>query len=333
MSDPRPPENLRSVPRFLLRRSRPERPMRPRGPAVGPDVTATPGAAAESGAGVRPGGLLPPVVTAAEPVRPVGAASRTPVPDVPVPDVPVPPSQSPTSQYPTSQYPTSQYPSSQSPTSQYPSRRTRRPSTQRRHTRARAASRPASTGPAGTGPAGTGPAVGTHPAVVRLRSTERARLRAGDGLAQQQPAYGTPQRYGSPTGPVGQQAPPAFGQQPAYGSAAGYPTQPGFETWPPAATTPVLARAKPARLAMTGLVLGVIGVVGGIFFGWTILLSIAAIVVGSSPGRVNPTRQGSRSPRSSPESSVSLLSAGWLVYSVVTWLALTVVLLEPDPCP
>lgn len=66
-----------------------------------------------------------------------------------------------------------------------------------------------------------------------------------------------------------------------------------------------------------------IGVVGGIFFGWTVLLSVAAIVLGF----LARSRE-SHAPGVALSAIVTgfvglILSAGWLVYSIVTWLALT----------
>ena len=129
------------------------------------------------------------------------------------------------------------------------------------------------------------------------------------GQSPAQPSYGNPV-YGQPAqgqAPYPQQGYPApAGYAQSYGSPA-----------------PVAPPKPAARLATIALVLGIIGVVGGIFFGWTILLSIAAIALGFLARSREPHASGTALSAIVTGFVGAFLSVGWLVYSVVTWLALT----------
>ena len=132
-------------------------------------------------------------------------------------------------------------------------------------------------------------------------------------------AYAQPGTYAQP-GPYGQ---PGTQDQPA-SVAYGQPGFPAGGYGQPYGVATAAQPARPAsRLATTALVLGIIGVVGGIFFGWTILLSIAAIVVGFLARSREPHAPGVALSAIVTGFVGLILSAGWLVYSVVTWLALT----------
>jgi hypothetical protein len=120
-----------------------------------------------------------------------------------------------------------------------------------------------------------------------------------------------------------QEAPPAQQySQPGY-QAPGYPAYPQDQQYP----TVTEKRAKPkkptATLANTGLALGVIGVLGGIFFGWTLLLSLAAVVLGVLARSREPHARGVALSAIVTGIVGVVLSLGWLTYSVITWLALT----------
>jgi hypothetical protein len=82
--------------------------------------------------------------------------------------------------------------------------------------------------------------------------------------------------------------------------------------------------AKPAsRLATTGIVLGVLGVIGGIFFGWTLPLSVVAIVIGFVARSREPHARGIALGAIITGFVGLALSLGWLAYSILTWLTLT----------
>lgn len=126
------------------------------------------------------------------------------------------------------------------------------------------------------------------------------------------------------TGAPGYYAAPAY-QTPDYQTpdyqAPGYPPPRYPENSQP---DPAAAPVKPAaRLATTGLFLGVVGMVGGIFFGWTLLLSIAAIVLGFLARSRQPQASGVALSAIITGFVGVVLSLGWLTYSILTWLALT----------
>ncbi|PWC07033.1 hypothetical protein DF223_08680 [Mycetocola zhujimingii] len=118
-----------------------------------------------------------------------------------------------------------------------------------------------------------------------------------------------PQGYPAPTAPYP-------GQQ-GYAGAPGYSGQPQYPSAPKPAAPP-----KP-RTGLIGLILGIIGVLGGIIFGWTLPLSIAAIVLGIIARKKEVDTPG-RSLAAIVTGVVGLLlSLGWLAYSVITIAAMT----------
>jgi hypothetical protein len=152
---------------------------------------------------------------------------------------------------------------------------------------------------------------------------------------QQAPQQYAPQQYGqqhyglqAPTQQYPQPGAPASGY-PQPGPQPGYP-QPGYAQPAPVQPYAVPTAEKPAKLskpasrrATTGLVLGVIGVIGGIFFGWTLLFSIVAIVLGVLARSREPHARGIALGAIVTGVVGVLLSIGWLAYSILTWLALT----------
>ena len=158
--------------------------------------------------------------------------------------------------------------------------------------------------------------------------------------AQRVPSHSAPAQQPSGFAPPSS---PGFGSQPGYGQPPAQPGygqqgqqtqvlpapygQPGFPAAGYGQPYGVPAGAEPARpaarLAKTALVLGVIGVLGGIFFGWTVLLSIAAIVLGFLARSREQHAAGIALSAILTGFVGLVLSAGWLVYSIVTWLALT----------
>ncbi|MET0844320.1 MAG: DUF4190 domain-containing protein [Mycetocola sp.] len=140
------------------------------------------------------------------------------------------------------------------------------------------------------------------------------------------PSFGAPAGAAAGYGAY-PQAPPAQQYRQPADDASGYQT-PGYPTDPPAQQYPAPVKpprsAKPsAKFSNTGLALGVIGVIGGIFFGWTLLLSIAAIVLGSLARPREPHARGVALSAIVTGAVGVLLSLGWLTYSILTWLALT----------
>jgi hypothetical protein len=139
-------------------------------------------------------------------------------------------------------------------------------------------------------------------------------------------------RYGQQAPPLQQYAQPvpraSAYETAAYETAAyetpvyatpGYPTSPQAQQYP----APVKPAKPAAKLANTGLVLGVIGMIGGIFFGWTLLFSIASIVFGFLARPREPHARGVALSAIVTGFVGVLLSLGWLTYSILTWLALT----------
>lgn len=63
--------------------------------------------------------------------------------------------------------------------------------------------------------------------------------------------------------------------------------------------------------------------IGGIFFGWTLPFSIAAIVLGFLARPREPRARGVALSTIVTGAVGVLLSLGWLTYSILTWLALT----------
>lgn len=124
------------------------------------------------------------------------------------------------------------------------------------------------------------------------------------------------QQYPQPQPQYGQQA----NGQSAYPGAGATHQQP----YPSAAPVPASTPARPAsRLGTTGVVLGGVGVLGGIIFGWTLPLSIVAIVLGFIARSREPHARGVALAAIVTGIIGLLLSAGWLAYSIITWLALT----------
>ncbi len=116
---------------------------------------------------------------------------------------------------------------------------------------------------------------------------------------------------------------PGAGYQPDHGQPPVTPTGYAQSYGMPPLTAPVAAAAPASGFATTGLVLGIIGVVGGIFFGWTILLSVAALVLGFIARTREPHAAGRALAAIVTGFLGVFLSVGWLVYSIVTWLALS----------
>lgn len=137
----------------------------------------------------------------------------------------------------------------------------------------------------------------------------------------------------------GQQPPQLQGGQPQYGyqyaqQAQQFPQPGGPGTANPQDDTygnpaadhmaQVPRGTSPAsRRATTALVLGVIGVIGGIFFGWTLPLSVVAIVLGFLARSKEPHARGTALAAIVTGFVGLVLSVGWLAYSILTWLALT----------
>ncbi|MCP2030053.1 hypothetical protein L1277_000117 [Okibacterium sp. HSC-33S16] len=149
-----------------------------------------------------------------------------------------------------------------------------------------------------------------------------------------QPAFESP----APAYPSGQGAPQPFAYQgqPSYAGQPGYPVQPGYPAQPgypgqvgyggtagqpyPAypGTVPALKAPSTPKQGLVGLILGIVGVIGGVIFGWTLPLSIAAVILGFRARKRELTTPG-RSLAAIVTGIVGvLLSLGWLAYSVIT---------------
>ncbi|SEB39279.1 hypothetical protein SAMN04489806_0384 [Paramicrobacterium humi] len=95
----------------------------------------------------------------------------------------------------------------------------------------------------------------------------------------QVPDYGQ-QSYPSPGYPQGQQAP--YAQPPQAYPPQPYPEQAHAEHAPVGygGYPQPQARPRTPKKGLAALVLGIIGVIGGVFFGWTIPLAVIAIILG-----------------------------------------------------
>lgn len=113
-------------------------------------------------------------------------------------------------------------------------------------------------------------------------------------------------------------------EQPSIG---GVPAAPAPATIPAAATAPPgphaqypgagYAPALPADAGTTAaFILGLIGVVGGIVFGWTLPLSILAVILAARGLSRDPASARARTARTLGLIGI-LLSALWMVYSII----------------
>jgi hypothetical protein len=152
----------------------------------------------------------------------------------------------------------------------------------------------------------------------------------GYGQYPQTPApAAAPAPHGAGSFP--QQSPPAQNYSQPGHAVPGYPAPgqpPAVDTQQYAAQvaepTTAAKRAEPtAKLATTGVVLGVLGVIGGIVFGWALPLSVVAVVLGFLARSKEPHAPGVALAAIVTGLVGMLLSLGWLAYSIFTWLALT----------
>ncbi|GAB3618168.1 hypothetical protein GCM10027416_27250 [Okibacterium endophyticum] len=133
------------------------------------------------------------------------------------------------------------------------------------------------------------------------------------GYAQPAPQPGYAPPHTQPSGQGG------YAQSPVQPGYAQSPVQPGYAQQP-YQPTPKQPKPRKPKLGLWALIFGVIGVIGGIIFGWTLPFALAAFIMGLIARKREAPATGKALAAVITGAVGILLSIGWFTYSLIVVL-------------